>query len=652
MTPPRSLAAASGACFGAGAGALVAANLRAEAAAFLAGGAVLGALLALRFPGAPALAHPWLAALAAACAAVVTIAPEPAVFLLVPLVVASVAWPLAPVDADPPAIRRALPSWTLPALFALAAAVFFMQSAGRYWAYGAGSKDLGLFYQTHWLIAHGLPPLNTVMGMHALADHMELLDYVVAPLLRIHDGPETLLLVQALAAASAVFPLGWTGLRVLESSRAGVALALAWVLAPDLHAGVMFDYNPMLLGGSALVWLAWALLCRGWAASIAAALVASLAREDLCLYVAATAAILALRGAPWRRAAAVAALALTLFALEVVVLFPRFRAGGFRHWEQFAESAEAGASEGAVVARLAPALGDHPQKRRSILQPLAAVGFVGLADPISLALQVPNWVERFYSSYQTRWWGYHYGVPAAATALVGAILGWRRLRAAGREGPRIGAYAAGCALVIGLVPPYSTPALREQRVRRSELYLRRSPYAMAPEDVRTADAAVRFVGRNPYVVVAAQDRLLPHLAGRRTILMLDRAAEAELVALQLNGATWPDGRPTWRRRVRELWATGAYGVAFCEGQSIVLKRGAASIPCASWEEWLRRADQAASAIAGSDSSGGSGERSSEASQANATSTEAVAPATQSAPATPRGSGSTPSGASTPGARNR
>ena len=641
MTPPRSLAAAAGACFGAGAGGLLAAHLRAEAAPFLAAGAVIGAALAWRRPDAPALAHPWLAALAAVAAAIVTVVPEPTFFLLVPLVAAALAWPLAPADAGPEPLRRALPSWMLPALFAAGAALFFFQSAGRYWAYGAGSKDLGLFYQTHWLIAHGLPPLNTVMGMHALADHMELLDYVVAPLLRLHDGPETLLFVQAVAAASAVFPLAWMGLRVLESSRTGLALACAWVLAPDLHAGVMFDYNPMLIGGSALIWVAWALLCRGWAASLAAALVASLAREDLCLYVAALAAVLAFRGAPWRRSAAVAALALALFALEVLVLFPRFRAGGFRHWEQFAESAEGAGAEGGGVARLAPALVDHPQKRRSILQPLAAAGFVGLADPISVALQVPNWVERFYSSYQTRWWGYHYGVPAAAMSLVGAILGWRRLRRAGRDGAAMGGYVVLCALIIGLVPPYSTPALREHRVRRSEMYLSRPPNAMAADDVRTADAAVRFIGRNPYLVVAAQDRLLPHLAGRRTILMLDRAREAEMVALQTNGATWPDGRPTWRRRVLDLWATGAFGVAFCEGRSVVLRRGAPSVACPAWEEFLRAAGQAASR-----------DLSSETSQPAATATEAVAPMTQSVPAADRDSGSAPSGASTPGARNR
>jgi hypothetical protein len=385
----------------------------------------------------------------------------------------------------------------------------------------------------------------------------------------------------------------------------------------------MFDYNPMLLGSAALLWTAWALLCRGMAASLLAASIACLAREDLCLYVAVLAAVLSLRGAPWRRGAVIAGLALALFAVEVLVLFPRFRPEGFRHWEQFAETAD---TPGAGPFAVASAMVDHPQKRRSLLQPLAATGFIGLADPLSLVLQTPNWGERFFSSYGTRWWGYHYGVPAAATALVGVILGWRRLRHAGREGARMGAYLAGCALVIGLVPPYSTPALREHRVRRSELYLAQPPYVMAPADVKTANGAVRFIGRNPYVAVAAQDRLLPHLAGRRTILMLDRALEADVIALQLNGATWPDGRPTWRRRVHAIAATGAYGVTFCDGQTVVLGRGASSIPCPAWEAFLSR----------------------DTSQDTDATTVNTAPETQTTPAP----STAPLGVSTPGARNR
>jgi len=582
----RATLAACGAGWGVAVAGLLFAHLRLPPSAWnLTGSAVVGALLALLRPSLEAWRHPVAAALGAATGALAVFVPEPAFFLLAPLVAAAVAWPLRSVDDEPEGIPRALPRWVVPALFGAAALVLFAQSANRYWGFGAGSKDLGLFYQTHWLIAHGRAPLNTVMGMHALADHMELLDYVFAPLLWIHDGPETLLAVQGLAIASAVFPLFWLGRQVLESSRAGLALAGVWLLAPDVHLGVMFDYNPTLLGAAGLVWTAWALLCRGTIASLVAGAITCLSKENLCLYVAVLAACLALRGAT-RRSLAVLAMALALFTFEMAVLFPIFRSGGFRHWE-FEELGETpGETAAAVVTRphaAADLLLNHPQKRRALLQPLAATGFVGLADPLQIALQLPNWGERFLSTHSTRWWGYHYGVPAAATAVIGLVLGWRRLRAARRDGRALPRYVLLCALLVGLLPPYRTPAGN----RRSDLYHLRQSYVVTPEDGATMRAALAFVGRDPRVRVAAQDRLLPALAGRPEIYMLDRAPEADVVVLQMNGATWPDGRPSWRRRVREIWKTGTFAVAFCQGQSVVLRRGAPpGVPCAALDVQL------------------------------------------------------------------
>lgn len=572
LVSQRARLALIGAAWGVGAAGLLSAHLRLRPSPWLAAIALAGALLALARPALDAWRHPVAAALAGVTGLVAVVLSEPAFFLLVPLLAAGAAWPLRGEDAEPEGIPRALPPWVVPALFALAAGVFFVQSANRYWGFGAGSKDLGLFYQTHWLIAHGQPPVNTVMGMHALADHMELLDYVVAPLLRIHDSPVTLLLVQSLALASAVFPLVGLGRQVLESNRAGLALAGVWLLAPDVHLGVMFDYNPTLLGAAGLIWTAWALLCRGWNAALLTALVTCLSKENLCLYVAVLGAVLALRG-PTRRALAVTALALAIFAVEMLWVFPMFRPGGFRHWE-FEDLGETpGETATAALTRpqdTADLLLDHPRKRRALLQPLAATGFVGLADPLSIVLQLPNWGERFLSSHGTRWWGYHYGAPAAATAVIGLVLGWRRLRAARRDGPALKAYVLWCALFVGLLPPYRTPA----GSRRSDLYHLRQSYVVGREDAATMRAAIAFVGRDPRVKVAAQDRLLPALAGRPEIYMLDRALDADVVVLQMNGATWPDGRPSWRRRVREIWGSGQFQVAFCQGQSVVLRRGA------------------------------------------------------------------------------
>jgi uncharacterized membrane protein len=567
--------------------------LRIEAGlAVLALGAAAGGILALLRAQNEALRHPWMALVAASAglllARPVRASAEPAFFLLVPLLAAAVAWPLRRAD-EADRIPRAVPAWAVPATFLAGASVFFIQSANRFWSFGAGAKDLGLFYQTHWLIAHGLPPLNTVMGMHALADHMELIDYPVALLLKLHEGPETLLLVQALAVASGVFPLAWMGSRLLESSRAGLALAWVWLLQPDVHMGVMFDYNPTQLGSAALLWTAWALLCRGRGAALLAALVACLTKENTCLYVAVLAAVLALRGRSRRAALMVGVMALALFALEMTVVFPRFRAGGFRHWE-FEELGETPA-ETALTAVSRPQdvvtlLVDHPQKRRSLLLPLAGTGYVGLADPLSLALQVPNWAERFLSTHRTRWWGYHYGVPAAAMAMVGLVLGWQRLRDAQRAGHALPLYLLACALLVGVLPPYRTPGGN----RRSDLYQLRQPYVAAPEDVATQRRAVTFIERLPVSKVAAQDRLLPHLAGRPDVYMLDRALEADAVALQMNGATWPEGRPSWKRRVRDIWGSGSFAVVSCEGQTVVLRRGAPpGIPCPAFQAVLEAA---------------------------------------------------------------
>jgi uncharacterized membrane protein len=584
--------AAIGAAWGIGGAGLLVGHLRlADPAALYGVAAVAAALAALLLPDTEALRHPALALLAAACGLLMARVPEPTFYLLVPLMVAAAAWPLRP-PGVPESMPRAVPAWVVLATFVMAAAAFFIQSANRYWSFGAGSKDLGLFYQTHWLIAHGLPPLNTVMGMHALADHMELIDWAVAPLLRLHDSPATLLFVQAVALASAVFPLFWMGRRVLESSRAGFALALCWLLAPDMHMGLMFDYNPTQLGAAALIWTAWALTCRGVVAALLAAGVACLTKENTCLYVAVVAAVLALRVAPWRRAAAVVALSLGLFALEMGVLFPRFREGGFRHWEYEELGETPGESAATAVTRPdrpAALLVDHPQKRRSLLLPLTATGYIGLADPLSVVLQIPNWAERLLSTHRTRWWGYHYGVPAAATACIGLMLGWRRLREAGRDGRFLPRYAVGCALVCGLLPPYRTPAGN----MRSDLFYLRQSYVAAPEDVATQRRGIAFIGRNPRLKVAAQDRMLPALAGRPQVYMLERALEADLVALQTNGATWPDGRPTWRRRVQALWGSGQFAVAFCEGNTVVLRRGAPpGLPCPALEAQTSMAGRA------------------------------------------------------------
>ena len=575
---------ATGALYGLGAAGLLAPRLGEPAALITwAMGAFVGAALGVSWRQWPALEHPWAAALCASSGLAMLRLPEPAFFLLVPLVAAAIAWPAAKAPAEDDRV----PDWALPGSFALAAFVFFFQSANRHWQFASGSKDLGLFVQQHWLLAHGYVPFNTVMGMHMLADHAYFVDFLVAPLVRFGKTAEVLLFVQAVIVASAVFPLFALGRRYL-GARAGLTLAWVWLLSPEVHMGVLFDYNETPLGSAFLLWLAWAMALRGPLAVAVTALLACACKENACLYVATLAAGLGvLRLASWRRAAAIAAMALSLFALEIWGLFPMFREGGFRHWE-FEDlgttPAEIASTALTRPDRAATLLVDDPQKRRSVLLPLLTTGYVGLAEPSSLVLLLPNWGERFLSTHRTRWWGYYYGMPAAAMATLGLLVGWRRLKAAGTASRRMPAYAVTCAILAGLVPPYATP----NGNARSDLYYLRQPNASAPEDVRTQRDLVRFIGSDPRLKVAAQYNLLPHLAERPFIVMLDRAGEADEVALQLDGGTWPEGRPAWKRLMWDLEESGSFYVAFCEGHSVVLRRlPGPSVSCPSWEALMR-----------------------------------------------------------------
>jgi uncharacterized membrane protein len=542
--------------------------------------AMLGAAIGIARPRAGILAHPWAGLAAAAVALVMRRWPELGFFLLVPLLAALVSWCLS----EPAPAGDRLPRYALPGTVALGFAVFFFQSAHRHWQFASGSRDLGLFYQTQWLIAHGLSPVNTVMGLHAFADHIAALDVLVAQLLRLYDGPEMLLLAQAASAASGALPLFWLARHLLGNRRSALAVSWVWLLAPDVHSAVMFDYNPTTVGSAGLLWTAWALVCRGPWAAIAFALATCLAKENLCLYVAALAAFLAWRGAPGRRSLAVVVLSLGVLAVDMrLLLRATYDVQGYPHWrfEELGETPAEGAK--AVVTRpdqAALLLVNHPQKRRSLLLPLLATGYVGFADPPSLVPLLPNWGERFLSTHRTRWWGYYYGMPAAAVAVLGLIFGWKRLaRVNAERADRIAIYAVSCTLLADVFPPYHTPGGNFG----SDLFRLRQPYASSAEDVRTQRDAVAFVGRDPSVKVAAQYHLLPHLAGRPFVVSLERAEEADVVALQLDGGTYPEGRPAWRRRVHQLWSSGAFHVAFCEGQSVVLRRGTGSgVDCPAW----------------------------------------------------------------------
>ncbi len=457
-------------------------------------------------------------------------------------------------------------------LFAVLLLFLFAQSYRRHLWFGSGGKDLGLFTQSIWLLSRGAAPDNTLLGMHAFGDHLELIDLLVVPLVWVWPDPGALLLFQAACVAFGAVAVFDLARKHLGGQAAGVAVALAYVFAVDMQNAVMFDWNPTTCGAGLLPWVVWTYE-RGQLFGFAFfLLLVAACKENLVLYALALCLVLAFEQRHARRRAfAAAAVLAVLFVVEMKVLFPRFRPeGGFRHLRY----QELGQSAGEIVTTVLTRplfalqlLWTPAAKVDGLLAPLSSVAFAAALAPRWLLALAPMVLERFWSTHQNRWWGFYYGAGASTVAVLGSIYGLRRLseRLGEARRPLLATAIAGLLLATLLV------ALD---VRRGASLLRwRQPYFTTSADRADAEAVLALIP--PDASVAAQNHLIPHLSARREIYELHRPVRAQYVALDVAQSAWPYDKRYVRVLGRELLA-GGYGIVGCAGEAVVLERGAPS----------------------------------------------------------------------------
>ncbi len=78
----------------------------------------------------------------------------------------------------------------------------------------------------------------------------------------------------------------------------------------------------------------------------------------------------------------------------------------------------------------------------------------------------------------------------------------------------------------------------------------------------------------PDAAVSAQDRLNPHVAGRRTVYIFPRVDDADTVLLDVTGSAWPQHPNDLRRAVDEL-LQGGFGVVAAADGYLLLGKGMA-----------------------------------------------------------------------------
>lgn len=139
-------------------------------------------------------------------------------------------------------------------------------SLARYQAYNVDMWDLGNMAQPIWSVTQGRPleVTSSSGNVSRLAVHVELIYLALVPLYAFWPDPRTLLLVQAIFFALGAYPAYHLGLRATASRGAARAIALAYLLYPAAHSGVLADFHGDTLAMPLLLFALDALEARRW----------------------------------------------------------------------------------------------------------------------------------------------------------------------------------------------------------------------------------------------------------------------------------------------------------------------------------------------------------------------------------------------------
>lgn len=150
--------------------------------------------------------------------------------------------------------------------------------------------DLGNMDQTVWNVANGngftLTDPSSDVQVSRLAYHADFLLMLFVPLYKIWSHPNVLLITQVVVLAFGALPLYWIAEKKLKSGGLALFLAMLYLLYPPLQRVLMYDFHPVALSVSFLLFAYWYMESRRWWLFTLFATLVAVSKEQLWVTVA------------------------------------------------------------------------------------------------------------------------------------------------------------------------------------------------------------------------------------------------------------------------------------------------------------------------------------------------------------------------------
>ncbi len=316
--------------------------------------------------------------------------------------------------------------------------------------------DMAIFTQSVWNTLHGNFLYSSIKGgICLLGDHFSPILAALAIPYAVWPDPKCLLLIQALAAASSVWPLFCIARERLKDETLTFLFVLAFVLYLPLRNAVRFEFHPELLAIPVLFWAYYFLIKgKGWISSLFLLLALS-TKENAALVLAAF-GLYAFCFVPGKKIYGLFwMIAAPLYLLAVIhVLIPRlsgepyfYLSGNFGAWKDLG-----------LAALLKHVLG--PSSWVYLVKIFLPVGFLSFLSPPDFLLAIPALVQNLVArNAMTRSIFFQYTAFLIPFVFVSAASGAARLK----QKPWLAVYLLACTLLMsGISDFYIYQSMRTQ----------------------------------------------------------------------------------------------------------------------------------------------------------------------------------------------
>jgi uncharacterized membrane protein len=472
-------------------------------------------------------------------------------------------------------LKRAWSHWLAAVLIMLYIVTFAWLALLRHASFDSEGFDLGVYDQVVWNTLHGRPFFYTSTGrplLH-LSNHASLILLLIAPFYLLYSGPETLLVLQAVAVGLGGLPLFWLAREKLGSVLAGLSVLSAYLLFPPLQVALLSDFHPPVLAVCFLNYAFYFLEKRRAWLSFLFATLAMLCKEQIPLVVVTLGLYALLVRRAWRLGIALVTIGMIWFLLVMYVVIPAFSVTGSHIFLDYYAWLGSTPLEIVVNALTQPdkvvAALWQPERLaylRDLLVPWAGMPIIGLpAWLVGLPALGINLLSDNPAMYDaTRG---HYSADVAPWLAWGALFGLYYLVQAAKRfwprGQRMVTWGASALLVAVAFVWHTwhgyTPMALDVPYWQVDLHDR---------------LAQRFLEQiPPDAPIAAQGDLYPHVSERVIAYHLPDVNDAEYVWVDVAASSQTMHPNDLKRIVDGLLDSGAFGVQDAADGYLLLRRG-------------------------------------------------------------------------------